>query len=98
PVRVIVAAQEIKPQAKVLAAARGITWVEVDYDVLRGTAEPDLTLFGARLEYMPGRHDQACTRDASARGLVDTEFAAEHVADLAERGPRPQGIFHRIQE
>ena len=45
PVRGIFAAQEIKPQAKVLAAARGITWVEIDYDVLRGAAEPDLTLF-----------------------------------------------------
>ena len=45
PVRGIFAAQEIKPQAKVLAAARGITWVEVDYDVLRGASEPALTLF-----------------------------------------------------
>ena len=34
-----------KPQAKVLAEARGIDWVEVDYDVLRGAREADLTLF-----------------------------------------------------
>jgi endonuclease len=45
PVRGIVAAQSIKPQAKVLAEARGITCVEVDYEVLRGTREADLTLF-----------------------------------------------------
>jgi RecB family endonuclease NucS len=45
PVRGIVAAQTIKPQAKVLAEARGIACVEVDYEVLRGTREADLTLF-----------------------------------------------------
>ena len=45
PVRGILAAQQVKPQARVLAAARGITWVEVDYDLLRGTSEGDLTLF-----------------------------------------------------
>ena len=32
-------------QAKVLAESRGIDWVEVDYDVLRGAREADLTLF-----------------------------------------------------
>jgi RecB family endonuclease NucS len=45
PVRGILAAQQVKPQARVLAAARGITWVEVDYDRLRGESEGDLTLF-----------------------------------------------------
>jgi RecB family endonuclease NucS len=45
PVRGLLAAQQIKPQAKVMAAARGITCVEVDYDVLRGMARDDLTLF-----------------------------------------------------
>jgi hypothetical protein len=45
PVRGIFAAQQIKPQAKVLAAARGITCVEVDYDVLRGAREETPTLF-----------------------------------------------------
>jgi RecB family endonuclease NucS len=45
PVRGILAAQQVKPQARVLAEARGITWVEVDYDVLRGTREGDLKLF-----------------------------------------------------
>ena len=29
----------------VLAESRGIEWVEVDYDVLRGAREADLTLF-----------------------------------------------------
>jgi hypothetical protein len=45
PVRGILAAQQVKPQARVLAAARGISWVEVDYDRLRGESEGDLTLF-----------------------------------------------------
>jgi hypothetical protein len=40
-VRGVFAAQEIKPQARVLAAARGIECVVVDYDALRGI-EPDV--------------------------------------------------------
>jgi RecB family endonuclease NucS len=43
----ILAAQAVKPQARVLAEARGIAWVEVDLAVLRGEREPELTLFGA---------------------------------------------------
>ena len=46
-VRGILAAQVIKPQAKVLAESRGIGWVEVDLAVLRGEREPELTLFAA---------------------------------------------------
>ena len=41
----MLAAQTIKPLARVLAEARGITCVEVDPAVLRGDREPDLTLF-----------------------------------------------------
>jgi RecB family endonuclease NucS len=44
PVRGIFAAQEIKPQAKVLANDRGIDTVTLDYDALRGI-ERDGTLF-----------------------------------------------------
>jgi endonuclease len=44
--RGILAAQEIKPQAQVLAEARGIRCAEVDLAVLRGEREPELTLFG----------------------------------------------------
>ena len=36
PVRGILAAQQLRPQARVLAAERGITCVTVDYDALRG--------------------------------------------------------------
>jgi endonuclease len=43
--RGILAAQKLKPQAAVLATARGIASVEVDLDVLRGHREPELTLF-----------------------------------------------------
>jgi RecB family endonuclease NucS len=45
--RGVLAAQAIKPQAGVLAAARGIDCVEVDLAVLRGEREPDLRLFAA---------------------------------------------------
>ncbi len=45
PVRGILAAQQIKPQAQVLAASRGIECVEVDYDQLRGAGDGRLTLF-----------------------------------------------------
>jgi RecB family endonuclease NucS len=41
----VLAAQQIKPQARVLAEARGMRCVEVDLAVLRGEREPDLTLF-----------------------------------------------------
>ena len=45
PVRGIFAAQEIKPQARVLAADRGIECVVVNYDELRGIEDPSLRLF-----------------------------------------------------
>ena len=45
PVRGIFAAQEIKPQAKVLAADRGIECVVLDYDALRGLDDVDSRLF-----------------------------------------------------
>jgi RecB family endonuclease NucS len=45
PVSGVFAAQEIKPQAKVLATDRGIRCVVVDYDTLRGMARDELTLF-----------------------------------------------------
>ena len=45
PVRGIFAAQEIKPQARVLAADRGIACVTVDYDALRGMDDPTARLF-----------------------------------------------------
>ena len=45
--RGILAAQTIKPQAVVLAGARGIDCVEVDIAVLRGEREPELRLFAA---------------------------------------------------
>ena len=45
PVRGIFAAQEIKPQARVLATERGITCAVVDYDALRGMDDPSTRLF-----------------------------------------------------
>ena len=45
--RGVLAAQVIKPQARVLAQARGIACIEVDLAVLRGEREPELRLFAA---------------------------------------------------
>jgi RecB family endonuclease NucS len=45
PVRGVLAAQSFKPQAKVLAADRGITCVQLDYDALRGLESSTPTLF-----------------------------------------------------
>ena len=45
PVRGIFAAQEIKPQARVLAEDRGIRCLVLDYDSLRGAEDGTLRLF-----------------------------------------------------
>jgi RecB family endonuclease NucS len=45
PVRGIFAAQEIKPQARVLATDRGIACAVVDYDALRGMDDVESRLF-----------------------------------------------------
>ena len=45
--RGILAASDVKPQARTLCEARGLGWAEVDLAVLRGEREPDLTLFDA---------------------------------------------------
>jgi hypothetical protein len=45
--RGVLAAQVIKPQARVLATARDIECVEVDLAVVRGERQPDLRLFAA---------------------------------------------------
>jgi len=43
--RGVLAAQAIKPQARVLAQSRGLACVEIDLEILRGEREADLTLF-----------------------------------------------------
>jgi endonuclease len=48
PVRGILAAQSITPQARVMAEARGIEAVEVDYDGLREAEDTELRLFDIR--------------------------------------------------
>jgi RecB family endonuclease NucS len=45
PVRGVFAAQQIKPQAAVLARARGIECVEVDYEQLKGVERAQASLF-----------------------------------------------------
>ena len=45
PVRGVFAAQEIRPQARVLAEDRGIRCVTLDYDAMRGVGDACLRLF-----------------------------------------------------
>jgi len=45
PCRGILVAPEIAPQARVMCDARGYRFVEIDYAVLKGEAEAELTLF-----------------------------------------------------
>jgi endonuclease len=45
PVSGVLAAQEIKAQARVLAENRGIRCVVLDYEALRGIERDDLRLF-----------------------------------------------------
>jgi RecB family endonuclease NucS len=45
PCRGILVAPDIAPQARVMCEARGYDFVRIDYDVLRGDAAPELTLF-----------------------------------------------------
>ncbi|MGI8710131.1 MAG: endonuclease NucS [Acidimicrobiales bacterium] len=45
PVRGVFVAQQVRPQARVLASDRGIGWIEVDYDELRGVESRELRLF-----------------------------------------------------
>ncbi len=45
PVGGVLVAQAIRPQARVLAQARGFRCVEIDYDELRGRRAPELRLF-----------------------------------------------------
>ena len=45
PVRGVLVAQAVKPQARVLAEARGLLCIEVDYDGLRGLESLELRLF-----------------------------------------------------
>ena len=45
PVEGVFAAQEIKPQARVLAEDRGIRCLILDYDAMRGADDPTTRLF-----------------------------------------------------
>jgi hypothetical protein len=45
PVRAMLVATRVKPQAQVFAESRGVLWREVDLEALRGDAPPALRLF-----------------------------------------------------
>jgi RecB family endonuclease NucS len=63
--RGVLAAQQIKPQARTLAHARDIACVEVDLGLLRGERQPDLTLFAAQAGGQTALNSAA--RSSSAR-------------------------------
>lgn len=45
PLRGVLVGQRVAPQARTLAAMRGLGWAEIDYDRLRGLSTGTLTLF-----------------------------------------------------
>ena len=69
--RGVLAAQVVKPQARVLAEARGIAWVEVDLAELRGEREPALTLFGSYRTRLPPMSDDPVLTERRDGVLLD---------------------------
>jgi hypothetical protein len=45
PTSGLLVAPRVKPQARVYAESKGVGWVEVDLETLRGSPDPNLTLF-----------------------------------------------------
>ena len=45
PIRAMLVATRVKPQARVFAESRGVVWREIDLESLRADAPPDLRLF-----------------------------------------------------
>ena len=45
PIRALLVATRVKPQARVFAESRGVAWREIDLESLRADAPPDLRLF-----------------------------------------------------
>jgi RecB family endonuclease NucS len=90
PVAGVFAAQEIKPQARVLATDRGIRCVTLDYDALRGVDDPDrpavLRLLGGRDRAIGvGAHEQRRPRDQQHDQAEQGEpVRARHVEDHGE--------------
>ncbi len=86
PVRGIFAAQEIKPQARVLAEDRGITCVVVNYDELRGIDDPGLSSDRLRRSAtLPAGRSllQGDVEDFGAEGVPTVDLAA---VGAVERG------------
>ena len=104
PVKGVFAAQEIKPQARVLAADRGIDCVTVDYAVLKGTDDPSRAplLSRGRTDPWPsaaagGRQGGGMTAApiAAARDIDDVLAALRTVVDDAARDGRPDRALRR---
>ncbi len=76
PVRGVFVAQVVRPQARVLAEARGLGWVEVDYDELRGLKPDELTpLLTAPLSAGCVREFARRRRNSSRKAEAGAEIA-----------------------
>ena len=87
PVRGIFAAQEIKPQARVLASDRGIACAVVDYDALRGMDDPSTGCSDVRIFHIATATDWAA---AQASGSYTTSTRGVSLAD--------EGFIHASRE
>ena len=66
----VLAAQAVKPQARVLAEARGIAWVEVDLAVLRGERDEAVAVLAGQLQRQVTAERVACHRHGWLPGLA----------------------------
>ena len=73
PVTGVFAAQQIKPQARTLAADRGIRCLTLDYDVMRGLDSDEFRLFLWRLDDAP----PTVRTTRTDRPAVDTAASAQ---------------------
>ena len=92
PVKGVFAAQEIKPQARVLAADRGIDCVTVDYAVLKGTDDPSrpavltVTVGNPRAGRPPSDGRLPRSSDGRRVGTVARELTEVGVVGLGTMG------------
>ena len=105
--RGVLAAQQVKPQARTLAESREIDCVEIDLAVLRGEREPDLTLFAlSRASGVRQRGDErldlrrlAQRRTVAEQHELRRELGQPSLAAAVERrvvGERPGRLVQAV--
>ena len=93
PVKGVFAAQEIKPQARVLAADRGIDCVTVDYAVLKGTDDPTRA---SSEGLVTGRRTRQGGSVTQPRTIDEVLAALRTVVDDAARTGDRAGLFAAV--